>query len=421
MRIKKFIASNMQEGREMIERELGNDAIILSNRNTKLPNGTPAIEIVAAIDNKNNTVSNTVNNTQQKKTNIYANSTVLNPTQKESVANEINRKLISEIAALKDMITDVSENVKYKYTGTMPPNLARVFKILRDSDISEELALELIGKIAVRGFAQDFNQAIGEARRIILNSLTFSNPIATVFNENSKATQQIITFLGPTGCGKTTSLIKLAIVCKLLHKAKILIVSTDTYKVGGIEQMQTLASIAGINFATAYTPDELKAIIKEENKYDIIMIDTVGRNPNNIEEMQSIAAFQNAANSTLTFLVLSATASESSLVNAIKKFQAVINNNIRHTADNNCHTALDAVSPEKTKEIPHQVRYDSKVKNNHSVIITKVDESSGLGNIISALNKYNLPLSYFATGQKIPDDIEPADNEKLNNYLFLIN
>ena len=53
MRIKKIIASNMQEGREIIERELGNDALILSHRNTKLANGTPAIEIVAAIDNKN--------------------------------------------------------------------------------------------------------------------------------------------------------------------------------------------------------------------------------------------------------------------------------------------------------------------------------------------------------------------------------
>jgi len=380
MRIKKFIASNMQEGREMIERELGNDAIILSNRNTKLANGTPAIELVAALDNKNNTVNNA-----NSKTNIYANSTIINPSQKETVTNEINRKLIAEIAALKDMITDVSENVKYKYTGTMSSNLARVFKILRDSDVSEELALELIGRIVSKNYDKDFNQAIGEARRVILNRLKFSNPIAKI------ESRQIISFIGPTGCGKTTSLIKLAIVCKLLHKSKILIVSTDTHKVGGIEQMQTLASIAGISFATAYTPDELKNIIQLENKYDMIMIDTVGINPNNTEEMENIAALQKAANPNLTFLVLSATTSESALTNSINKFQPIIKNS------------------------------QTNASAEYSVIVTKVDEATGLGNIVSVLNKNNLPLSYFATGQKIPDDIEPANNEKLNDYLFLIN
>ena len=380
MRIKKFIASNMQEGREMIERELGNDAIILSNRNTKLANGTPAIELVAALDNKNNTVNNA-----NSKTNIYANSTIINPSQKETVTNEINRKLIAEIAALKDMITDVSENVKYKYTGTMSSNLARVFKILRDSDVSEELALELIGRIVSKNYDKDFNQAIGEARRVILNRLKFSNPIAKIDS------RQIISFIGPTGCGKTTSLIKLAIVCKLLHKSKILIVSTDTHKVGGIEQMQTLASIAGISFATAYTPDELKNIIQLENKYDMIMIDTVGINPNNTEEMENIAALQKAANPNLTFLVLSATTSESALTNSINKFQPIIKNS------------------------------QTNASAEYSVIVTKVDEATGLGNIVSVLNKNNLPLSYFATGQKIPDDIEPANNEKLNDYLFLIN
>ena len=377
MRIKKFIASNIQEGRGMVERELGSDAIILSNRNVKLSNGTSAIEIVAALDNKNITAN-------KNKANIYANSTVINPAQKEKVANEITKKLISEIASLKDLVNDISENVKYKYTGTMSPNLARIFKILRNSDISEEVALELIGRITMKGFANDFNQAIGEARRTVLNRLTFTNPIAKI------ESKQVISFLGPTGSGKTTSLIKLAIVCKLLHKARILIVSTDTYKVGGIEQLQTLASISGITFATAYTPEELKIIIKEENKYDMIMIDTVGRSPNNIKELENIAEFQKAAQPNLTFLVLSAAASEATLLNSINKFQKAV---------------TDA---------------ELSTTSVFSIIITKVDEAAGLGNIVSALNNKKLPLSYFATGQNIPDDIEPANSEKLNNYLFIV-
>ena len=378
MRIKKIIASNVQEGREMVERELGQEAIILSNRNIKLANGATAIEFVAALDDKklleNKTKANAYNNSA-----LLKNSASLKPNQNDGMANEINKKLISEITSLKEIVTEVSENVKYKHTGTMPPNLSRVFKIMRNSDISEELALEIVGRITMRGYANDFNQAIGEARKVILNRLQFANPIAKI---NSR---QIITFLGPTGTGKTTSLIKLAIVCKLLHKSNILIVSTDTYKVGGVEQLQTLASISGITFTTAYSPEELSKIIKEENKYNIIMIDTVGRNPNNKEEMKGIAGFQNAITPDLTYLVLSATTSELSLINAIEKYEQIVND-----------------------------------KEKISAIVTKVDEAAGLGNIVSALNKQNLQLSYFATGQAIPDDIEPATNEKLNDYLFVV-
>lgn len=372
MRIKKIIASNMKEGRDMVERELGQEAIILSNRTIKLANGTAAIELVAALDDKKLLENKT-------KASAYNNSTLLKLNQNDGMANEINKKLISEITSLKEIITEVSENVKYKHTGTMSPTLARVFKIMRNSDVSEELSLDIIGRITIKGFANDFNQAIGEARRVILNRLKFANPIAKIDS------RQVITFLGPTGSGKTTSLIKLAIICKLLHKSNILIVSTDTYKVGGIEQLQTLASISGISFATAYSPDELHKIVRDETKYNIIMIDTVGRNPNNKTDMNAIAGFQNAINPDLTYIVLSATTSKLSLVNAVEKYEQVIQD-----------------------------------KEKISAIVTKVDEANGLGNVVSALNKKNLQLSYFATGQNIPDDIEPATNEKLNDYLFVV-
>jgi flagellar biosynthesis protein FlhF len=391
MRIKKFIVSNMQEGHEMIERELGKEAIILSSRNTKLQNGTSAVEIVAALDEKN-LLENKI------KSNTFNNSSLLKPKQNEGLTNEINTKLISEIASLKDVINEMSENIKYKYTGTMSPNLAKIFKILRNSDISEDFALEIIGRITIKGYANEFKQAIDEARRVILNRLKFANPIAKM------KSKQIVTFLGATGSGKTTSLIKLAIISKLLNKSNVLIISTDTYKVGGFEQLQTLASISGIAFATAYSPEELKNIIREESKFDLIMIDTVGRNPNNYEDMKNIMEFQKAVSPDLTYLVISATTSESALENTISKFERFLIDK-SEINEKNDEKAANNINNKKTEL---------------ATIITKVDESSGLGNIVSALHKRDLPLAYFTTGQLIPDDIEPADSEKLNEYLFIV-
>jgi flagellar biosynthesis protein FlhF len=53
-----------------------------------------------------------------------------------------------------------------------------------------------------------------------------------------------------------------------------------------------------------------------------------------------------------------------------------------------------------------------------SLFLTKLDEIDAFGQIISALNRSPIPLSYVAYGQQIPDDFEPASREVLGRYLF---
>jgi len=404
MKIKKFIAANMQEGKELILKELGNEAVILSNRPTTTKNGINAIEIVAGLENENIT--------PQPKTNTKEQYNFINPNQLlTSLDSTLNQKLIAEVNTLKDMIATLSDNVKYKYTGTMNENLARVYKIMKDSDFEEEVCLNIIGKIAAKGIYNDFNSAMEEAKKQILNGITFFEPILQ--NTNKK---QIITFIGSSGSGKTTTLIKLAIAAKLLNQAKVLIISTDTCRVGATEQLQLLTGIAGINFMLAYNPEEVNKIINEEQKYNLILIDTDGKNPNSKTDINELEELQN-------------------------------------TITEYCHAELVSASPNTNEEIPQQVRNDrnavrndrqtksytflilsavnslSSLNNNikkfseltiNSAVITRTDEAFGLGNIITALNKKNIPISYFTNGQSIPDDIEQADNERLNDYLFTI-
>ena len=285
MRIKKIIANDMKEGLEIIERELGSEAIILSHRNAKLPSGAPVVEFIAALDTNLDDNKNNMLNPQA----IYENSTIFSGDRRTSTGmpinirdNELLIKIASEISNLKELTNFLSENIKYKYTGTMPEPLARVYKILRNSDISEEFALELIGRASSKGLINDYKLILTEVQKRILEKIQFANPI------KESPVRQIISFYGATGGGKTTSVIKLAIIYKLLYNSKVLIVSADTHKVGGIEQLQTLASISVIAFSAAYNPEELREIVKKENIYDLILIDTPGCNPNNLEDMSSL-------------------------------------------------------------------------------------------------------------------------------------
>ena len=44
-----------------------------------------------------------------------------------------------------------------------------------------------------------------------------------------------------------------------------------------------------------------------------------------------------------------------------------------------------------------------------SLVITKTDEASYFGGLISALDKSNVPIAYMTTGQNVPSDIKYAD------------
>ena len=63
--------------------------------------------------------------------------------------------------------------------------------------------------------------------------------------------------VGPTGVGKTTTLAKLAATLLLKQRRSVALISTDTFRVGAVAQLQVYAEILGVPLAVAYTPREL--------------------------------------------------------------------------------------------------------------------------------------------------------------------
>ena len=54
------------------------------------------------------------------------------------------------------------------------------------------------------------------------------------------------------------------------------------------------------------------------------------------------------------------------------------------------------------------------------MILTKLDEATGLGNVLSVLRSSGLPLSYLTDGQNVPDDIQTADAHRLARMILAI-
>jgi flagellar biosynthesis protein FlhF len=103
-------------------------------------------------------------------------------------------------------------------------------------------------------------------------------------------------------------------------------------------------------------------------------MDTAGRSPKDELKIQELKSMLAEAAADEVHLVLSSVASASSLISTAKQFAQV---------------------------------------GTTALVLTKLDEATGLGNLLPLVRGTQLPLSYLTDGQNVPDDIQVADPRRL--------
>ena len=94
----------------------------------------------------------------------------------------------------------------------------------------------------------------------------------------------VVALVGPTGAGKTTTAAKLAVKHRAFGGARPGLLTIDTYRVGGMEQLATYADLASVPFEVVYEPQEVAAAMKRLSaECDVVIIDTPGRSPASAE------------------------------------------------------------------------------------------------------------------------------------------
>ena len=189
---------------------------------------------------------------------------------------------------------------------------------------------------------------------------------------------RVCTLVGPTGVGKTTTIAKLAALHGLGRGAlvpPVRIVTIDNYRIGAREQIETYGDIMRIPVTSAETADEVKKAIALGADAEMIFIDTVGRSPTDYARIAEMRGVLDAVGrGGTTQLVVSATTKFADLLHILRQFEPF--------------------------------GYDS-------VIVTKLDETRSVGNVISALADSHKRVSYLCDGQVVPQDIAPASRLRL--------
>ncbi|MCX7605068.1 MAG: zeta toxin family protein [Bryobacteraceae bacterium] len=184
----------------------------------------------------------------------------------------------------------------------------------------------------------------------------------------------VVVLAGPPGAGKTSSLVKLAMREAVARRRPAAIVSTDSFRVAASEQLRTYAAILGLPFLLAETPAALRQAVAENATRDLILVDTPGFGRNEREWAAEWAEMLDEIPGRETLLVLPASLRTAEMLEALKWWSLF--------------------SPS-------------------ALLITRLDETGRIGGWVSAAMESSLPVSYFSSGQRIPEDLEAASEHRI--------
>ena len=195
-----------------------------------------------------------------------------------------------------------------------------------------------------------------------------------VLEQDVTANGGVFALVGPTGAGKTTTIAKLAARYVLEHGAdKVALVTTDTYRLAGHDQLRSLAAILQVPVRVVDDNNSLSSVLRSLRRCELVLIDTPGMRHGAPELKQQMAQLADIAKIN-SLLVLPANSQMQML-----------------QASRHAYSAARLAG----------------------CILTKLDETSSLGEALSCAIGAKLPIAYTTDGQDIPTDIAPARGHQL--------
>ncbi len=390
MQIKRYEVLDIQDAIELIKRDLGEDAVIISTRQVSGSNdlgffGKPFLEVVAAIDYKDEDLKPSSEN------------------------NNINQNLLSplydDIKFLKDNFESIVEdkiiyilNTKFEEIKLTLDEIKFNLNLLKDEKTKikekESDLLMFLDNLAfdrkmstrlIEVFFKDIKLANFKPEEKIEYFKRFFKKIIEKKVEKKKLAPMtdnkiIIALVGNSGVGKTATVAKLCAKFVFEKNMHLSVCSLDSLKIGGYETLKNYARKLKIDFAAIKDVEGLKAFISSSPS-DVIIIDTFAVNHNNIFQLNNLAKFLDIFKGKIQVeLLLQAQLKNTDAVRAYESFR-------------------------------------NKVGVN-SIIITKTDESHCLGNLAEIFLLNDSTVDFITKGENVPEDIEDATTQNIYSLFF---
>ena len=373
MKLKTFRAKTMADALSLVKKEFGRHAVILSTRTITTKGvlgfgGQTCIEITAAPDHA-------ALPPPIRRVSVKEGSRETGPAdgaaEHVSRAHEPPRRtasnaVLAEVRSLREEVSELARETHRAHVTDVPEFLFDSYRCLVQNEVAEQIARDLVLKVR-RALSPTDLHTPEAVRRELASLMEKMLPTSGPIRCPATSCPVVIALIGPTGVGKTTTVAKLAAEFSLRNSKRVALITIDTYRIAATEQLKTYADIIDVPLDVASTPEEYRDAIERFAEYDVILIDTAGRSQRDEDKMRELHEFFRMVRPDEIHLVVSATASEAVMAQTIDRFR------------------------------------DFEIDR---LIVTKLDEAIGFGVILTCLKKASARLSYFTTGQDVPDDIE---------------
>jgi flagellar biosynthesis protein FlhF len=413
MQVKRYIAEDAHEAMNKIKGEMGQDAVILNTRKIRRKGwryffSKPLVEIVAAVedkpaaadkqpvvaekqpaaaetaaalakapDNTFNGVSGAMSagipaGPQNAQSTLYTRLTAA----EHRKLKELEEKVFMIDHLMRSHLNEVPQEQNNQ--TLYPASVQQLYEYLIEQDVNEVYAHHVTDEVCqALNDADNRNESISvrkAAEEVIGQCFGQASPIAF-----TPGKRKIILFVGPTGIGKTTTLAKLAAIYTLQYKKRVALFTTDTYRIGAAEQLQVYADLLKIPLQVVYIPEEISAHLKKYEDYDLVLIDTSGKNSRDEEHQENIRQLIADTHADQVFLAISATTSFKSSLAILDGYGSL---------------------------------------GDYQLILTKLDEAENSGLLLNVRMLFDRPIAYITDGQNVPEDISFGDPRQLTDRLI---
>ncbi|MDR8732149.1 flagellar biosynthesis protein FlhF [Burkholderia pseudomultivorans] len=305
---------------------------------------------------------------------------------KSGVEQIVNDTVMNELGALRGMMEAQFDNLMWHDRQRRSPVHGALTRHLFAAGFSAQLVRMLVDNLPAGDGAQRFDAAVEWAQSVLAANLPVLGSEDALMERGG-----VFALMGPTGVGKTTTTAKLAARCVMRFGAsKVALLTTDSYRIGGHEQLRIFGKILGVPVHAVKDAGDLALALSELRNKHIVLIDTIGMSQRDRAVSDQIAMLHGANAPVQRLLLLNATSHGDTLNEVVQAYRSA-------------------------GQHPHAAAPDLA-----GCILTKLDEATHLGGALDTVIRYKLPVHYVSTGQKVPENLYVATTKFLLKSAFCV-
>ncbi|MBV1914313.1 MAG: flagellar biosynthesis protein FlhF, partial [Pseudomonadales bacterium] len=294
------------------------------------------------------------------------------PTATDHAYEQMIKKNNMELSAVKDELSGLKALLEAQFKALswtqfsqQTPIHAAIWKRLEAAGLQASLCDELVSGLSTDdGLKQGWNNVSEHLKQML-----------PIFFDDLCDYEGIVSLVGPTGAGKTTTIGKIAAHHVLKYGAsEVALVTTDSYRIASRDQLNSYGRILGIPVYSVTEQQPLDQVLENVSKRRLVLIDNPGLSGDEAlfgEHLDQLARSHFPIDH---FFVMPCTSQYQVLESYLQRLNLI---------------------------------------QLHGCIVSKTDEASEIGHLLSLAIERELPIASYTDGQNIPDDIHRAESHQL--------